>query len=188
MDHKHFAQVREQSNAKPSTFKMGRWANDDEVAIITSLLSLYMIRNYFECGTANGWTAAQAYCAMETASPGVPLNCHTWDIVDRPQVETPYLNLVVHHIESFDTGVGAVLAETRGRKLIFIDGDHTGQAPINDFRAVEKFLRIGDVVVFHDSLGEAPVARAIARVRENHPRWKYVEHKTRRGVGVFEVY
>jgi len=181
MDLDHFKQIRE--TADPSKFKLGRWANDDEVSILTSLAELYQLRNYFECGTANGWSAAHVSCAM-----GEGANLHSWDVVERAQVPSHYLDRVERHIASFETGVGAVLSQTRGRKLIFIDGDHTGGAPTRDFQAVEKFLRIGDFVVFHDTAGEAPVARAVEKVKEWHPRWRFVHHPTRRGVGVFEVY
>lgn len=77
----------------------------------------------------------------------------------------------------------AALAEATGRRwnLVFIDGNHSGDSPLNDARVVDRLAADDAVVMFHD-LAFPDVARGFAHLRAQG--WQTMVYLTMQLVGV----
>lgn len=129
-----------------SLFKVERWVTPQEGASLLTLIEAHGIRTFLESGTANGYSALWAAFAGSAVI--------TWDIVERPKLwdhvpETaPYADRIECRVAPF----GDQLPQTVGPRMWFIDGDHTAEGVLRDWRVVRMCAQLGDVVVFHDVL------------------------------------
>lgn len=166
--------------ADRSLFKVERWVTPEEGMCLHVLIQAHGIRSYLECGTANGYSALWAMAAM-----GDDGRVNTWDIVDRPKIW--------HHVDAFAAGGAKVVCNhgpfpgfiagrlPDGPSLWFIDGNHSYQSVLHDWRAVRLLAEDGDVVVFHDLFGFPGIAKLHSELI-GHFRGGVLY--TRRGMGV----
>lgn len=158
--------------ASPTTseFKKERWITIEEAQVIYDLIvGNESISDYFECGTANGYSTCWATLALRTKTC-CPL-AHTWDLHDRPKVwELPKLagvkRCIQFHNEKYNDSIAYWVDSERPRSvnveeygltpahaLFFIDGDHRMRSARNDIRNSIRASEPGDIILLHDIKG-----------------------------------
>lgn len=165
-----FKKIIEIRNADRSLFKTERWLSISEVFILYTLIQEHSIKNYIECGTANGYsTVVAAYSLLNKLKweqknwVSIPYSptIRTFDIIDRPKVwNLSGLEFIKDKISFVQKDFTSDLAISRS-SLIFIDGDHSLAGVTRDWEAVESLISSDDIVLFHDVITEIGVARLI---------------------------
>ena len=170
-------------NSPNKEFNKARWATIEEVNIIFDLIQERQVKTYIEIGTANGWSTAWALSALQ--SDGI---AHTIDVVKRPLIkeveEDPRL---IRHIGDSKDNISSILKGCVGKKLLFIDGDHSYTGVLADYTAVKSHLNEGDLILFHDTSGERRIGRFIQRNIDNNACFKVSSFDTRNGMVLGEV-
>lgn len=143
-------------------------ASSEEAACLYNLASLFRGKRGLEIGTHFGWTGAHLLAA------GLRLDC-----ID-PEFANPKREAAIR--EAFDAVPGhlpyrlwagfspAIVPEARASapepwSFAFIDGNHDGDGPRDDAKAVLNFLAQDALVVFHD-LTSPFVERGLAVFRD----------------------
>jgi len=148
--------------AMPSdqTFKRERWITVTEAQVIYDLMidPKNNIGDYFECGTANGFSTCWATVALQRKTYSTWV--HTWDPHDRPKVwDLPELNEakrdIKFHLEKYTYSLPYWVDIERplspdSRALFFIDGDHRYHPARNDIRTTLRASQSGDIILLHD--------------------------------------
>lgn len=177
-------EIRRKAESDPS-IKISRWATNEEVKILADCVAKLKIPIVLECGTANGWST------MWMASVLPPHGeLTTFDIVMRPWVflGTEFERNINFVLGSFSENVSTVCDRYKDQnKFFFIDGLHTYRGVREDFEAVKKNTMSGDIIMFHDTIGEVGVARLMPEIREEFPFWENIKYSTRNGMEKFKV-
>jgi hypothetical protein len=170
--------------SKWSSDNLVYWVTDAEAAILFSEVVTCQPEVVLEAGTANGWTAAWMSLALDELNSEALI--HTFDIVDKPHIEP--LSRVRYYLEPFHIG-GARLAANyiNERKLIFIDGDHSGIGVHNDYEAIASYLNKGDVVIFHDTQGELGCYTKSKKIRRIGNYTTFRHYYTRNGISSYQI-
>jgi predicted O-methyltransferase YrrM len=140
------------------------WASIDEYALMFTFSHIYTPDNVVEVGTCNG-VSALAFAV------GIPGNVYTWDIVAKTKRDagTSLEDKIVRHIGDY-ANAAPVLATIQGRKLFFIDGDHTIEGCLKDIETSMPYLNPGDTLVFHDAYSTKAVRFAISTAINEIPK------------------
>jgi predicted O-methyltransferase YrrM len=155
--------------------KKGRWVTVEEGRLLLQLATTYQPDVIFESGTANGLSAAWMY------GSGRPII--TFDPIDRMKLWERLGVDGIEYVRDKFSSVDSRYPEMAGwKKLFFIDGEHTSSGVLEDIEAVKRFAKLGDMVVFHDTI-DTPIIRAIHRLKDIHAL-TYKQYCTARGVGV----
>ena len=83
--------------------------------------------------------------------------------------------------------ISSILKGCVGKKLLFIDGDHSYTGVLADYTAVKSHLNEGDLILFHDTSGERRIGRFIQRHIDNNACFKVSSFDTRNGMVLGEV-
>lgn len=177
-------------------FKKERWITIEEAQVIYNLIIEHDISDYFECGTANGFSTCWATLALQKGTC-CPI-AHTWDPHDRPKVwDLPELagakRSIQFHNEKYNASLmywvdierprSVNVAEfglTPGRVLFFVDGDHRWRAAKNDIRNTMKAAEPGDILLMHDVKGYEGLKLRFETFTQTH-RTQFFD--TQRGMG-----
>jgi len=176
------ARIKLARDMKDGGFRTEWWSSLNEYPIFYSLIAIYNIDNVIECGTNAG---ASALCFASGL-----VNCkkegkvYTWDIEKINGIDegTNMEHRVVRHLESFSE---AKIPNVVGKRLIFIDGDHSYETCLADLRHIEVFARKGDVVLIHDIVKHGPVKDATVDFLKDKDKI-YKEIPTSCGIGIIE--
>lgn len=166
-----------------SETNFARWIRDDEGKILRELIRLSGATRYYESGTCNGYSACWAFEALSSKKGDVytfdPVNRNKiWDVIDIGLAK----NQIHYFQEKFSGGIGRLLQHRLIFPIaIFIDGDHGCEAITDELNAIKKFLRSGDLIVFHDAR-ERKVGKTIFRFLRHAPECRSLEFKTRRQI------
>lgn len=161
-----------------------RWATDAEVFILFTEVMACKPEVILECGTANGWTAAWMSMALKELQSDALI--HTFDITLREHIRP--LDNVRYYLEPFHIGGSRVAKEYADtHKLIFIDGNHKRVAVQQDFDSVSPFLKLGDVIIFHDTIREPGLCRFIHDFDRTLDCGRTVRYATRNGITVYTI-
>lgn len=143
-----------------SSERPGRWCTVDEGVILYTLVIANSVDEVLECGTANGYST----CWLALSGREV----HTWDPVTRPKVweqEPAALSALKMHINTytapFDVGMREIHTAP-GKRLVFVDGDHSRGAFKQDLTAARDVAHPGDIIVLHDVRGYRWIGRELA--------------------------
>ena len=155
-------------------FNRGRWVTLEEAHL------LYMVGKeeapdcIFESGTANG------YSTLWLSLVGCPVV--TFDPVARPKVWDVLGSIPdnVSYVKDSFSSVVERYKDVGGKRVFFIDGDHSSSGIQKDCEALKEYANRGDVVLFHD-LTERPVLRAWMRMAPY--ALESMSYPTRRCVG-----
>lgn len=129
--------------------KAERWMTIEEAHVLHTVVKISRCKNYFESGTANGFSSCWAALARAK-------NITTWDPIDRPKIwnlesELRTLgNLITYKQEKFEDGLPSI-ANREGTSLFFIDGNHSPTPFKKESRALLRNIRKGDWIIFHDT-------------------------------------
>lgn len=167
----------------PSKYKFARWTPAEELDYIVQICKDAGISLIVESGTANGWSAC--YFASEG------INVFTYDVVERPQLlDDPLLDdhlFIKAHIGftvgKFSDEVGRILPIKEEPVCFFIDGDHSRKAVFDDFQAIQKSLKQGDIVIF-DDINEIPCLKAVLKIAQETGHILQKKEFPRRKIGV----
>lgn len=167
-------------------YKRARWITAEEAQFIYDIIREKNIENFFEIGTANGFSSSIAAAAI--LSTGLLPNIHTWDIISRFKIyeeEEAFIDLMPHikfHNKMFNM---KDIPRTAKSSLFFIDGDHTSEGVNRDWNSVKTHLTTGDTVIFHDLYGYRCILKLIIRL-EKDPKYKVERIRTERGLGIVQ--
>lgn len=130
------------------------WSTNDEALYLYSLCLLAKCDRVIEGGTCNGWSTS--WLAMALEDRGAPGKVHTFDIEEKTVIfeGTDIESRIDRRIAPFHEGIHAVAKGEYLRTLYFIDGDHTEVGVRNDWQAVQRYMRVNDIAVFHDTRRE----------------------------------
>jgi len=167
-------------------YSPGRWVTVDEGEILRNIGRLCPeVKNYYECGTANGYSTCWAILGLSSEA-----NIHTFDVVDRPKVwNESAFNLsqfkprVNFHLGSFEKGIGSLLDDREGSSIFFIDGEHSVGGVSRDWHAIRSYLRRGDVIILHDLIMRN-VAKNWQRIKTANITSRFIDFETKRCIGV----
>jgi predicted O-methyltransferase YrrM len=170
---------------------VGEWVNPEEGKVLKFLVERYRVKNVFESGTSNGYSAL--WMAAGLGETGLvhtfdPAN-HTklWAVEDTKGVS----NRIIYHNEPYAVGIDDIaspIVDARvGPNLFFLDGDHSTDGLREDFDAIKTHLRKGDLIVFHDTYGLRYVGRFVQRLIEGDELFDpaRLDFETRRGMVCF---
>lgn len=128
----------------------GAWCKPNEAMIIYAALQAMDTKIVYESGTCNGWSASWAALAM-----GEEGHVYTFDIIDKPKIyaSTALEPRITQTISPFSEGVKPFIRSRNpdDKIAVFIDGDHSTEVCKADLAAVEPYLRVNDLVFFHDT-------------------------------------
>lgn len=163
----------------PGSYKraMGFLMQPHEVLFLYGLVLREQPDIIFESGTALGWSASW----MALASKARVI---TYDPVDRDKL---FNRNFIFVNDKFSTVRSDLSSLNDDKKLFLIDGDHTKKGLLEDFCAIEEFLRLGDIVVLHDIIREGGVRSGFKKIQNKHPNWKYELIRTFNGIEVITV-
>jgi cephalosporin hydroxylase len=131
---------------KPRCKDPGAWCTIDEALALYTLLRAQNIQTVYESGTCNGWSASWAALAG--------CEVYTYDIEIKPQIyEGTSLEHMIHQtISPFHKGVKEIIGDRPNHPIaVFIDGDHNTESCQADLDAVVSYLRVNDLLFFHDT-------------------------------------
>jgi len=143
------------------------YASVEEAACLHALAQMFAGKRGLEIGTHYGWTAAHLMAA------GLRLDCIDpvfTDATHAADVRRPLDAVQAKYAGTYRLWAGGspemvatarVAADGASWSFAFIDGNHDGDAPANDARAVIPHLADDAVVVFHD-LTSPHVERGLA--------------------------
>ena len=136
--------IRSQLNSQIDKFKLARWITEKEAEVLCDLIKEHNIEEVYESGTANGYSS----CKMSETG----IHIVTFDPYDRLKIwDEPEFEFYKDQIEYINTEFSALQLEPiEGKRLFFIDGDHSGVGATEDVEAVLKYIAPGDVIVLHD--------------------------------------
>lgn len=136
--------IRSKLSEQSQKFKTERWVTEGEAEFLCKLIKDHNIKEVYESGTANGYSA----CKMsETGVPVITFDPHDrFKIWNEPEFEF-YKDKIEYVQASFET---LTLDPIKGKRLFFIDGDHSGVRATADVNTVLKYIDVGDVIVLHD--------------------------------------
>ena len=148
-----------------------RWMTVDEAYILAGVAKEYDY--FFECGTANGWSALWA--------AAVGCKVYTFDPVDRWKVYENYPEAeerIVYIDSTWAEGLPQYINdEIKGRSCCFIDGEHDYQNALSDWQAAEPWF---DTIVFHDTK-MGGVLRVVFSIPDTYYK---IVIPTSRGIGI----
>jgi predicted O-methyltransferase YrrM len=162
------------------------WSSIDEYALMFTFSYVYNPDNIIEVGTCNG-VSSMSFAMGLRNKPG---HVYTWDLFAKQQVDagTDLSPKIIRHIGDY-TYSDDVLNTISGRKLFFIDGDHSIEGCLKDIVTSLPYFNQGDTMVFHDANSYPGVSKAITRALNELPKLKAMV--TRRihlpGLNGFEV-
>ena len=171
-----------------SLFRKERWLTSEESHALQTIIITERIRNYYECGTANGFSAAWALLGVRRQDPGGVV--HTWDpysrtkIWDHPDCPSSVRDGIIYHPQRFDQGMQTDYQRGLGRSLFFIDGDHRLSSVNTDYEAALSRAADEDLIVLHDVIGYAHIGE---KFRTWGARGRSAFLPTDRGIGVIWV-
>lgn len=160
--------------------EVGYCSTIDEVFLYYTIAKEVKPDVIFESGTALGWSSFW----WAFGSPETPV--YTWDIAMRDQ----YWNRpnITKLQGSFDKEIAELIERYKNdKKLFFLDSDHHWRVILNEFYAIAPFVKVGDVLVFHDSIGERGVIKALGKINKLRPEWKRIDYLTSNGVTAYTV-
>ncbi len=168
---------------REGTYKLARWASEEEAQILYANVIEYRPDLIVECGTANGWTIA--WMAAAALSLGKKIEVITVDISNRPKF---YIDPAVEYVVGDFSLIASDILEPRQdiSKLIFLDGDHSYNGVRRDWDSICSYIKSGDVVLFHDSKGERGVRRCVRQLKRSELYYAK-DYKTHNGITRFQV-
>lgn len=130
-------------------FKRQRWVTIEEGHVLNSIVEEEVPHFIFESGTANGYSTM--WLALQGGS------VFTFDPVNRPKVwdDTGKPSFVYYTEGKFSTMIESADIPP-GKKLFFIDGNHSDHGVREDLEVVLKVIKPGDVIVLHDTHDRCP--------------------------------
>lgn len=136
------------------------WSLIDEYPIMLAFTYLYEPDNIIEVGTCNG-VSSMSYAVGLKNKPG---HVYTWDLYSKSHADdgTDLSEKIIRHIDDY-ANAGPILAGIPGRKLFFIDGDHSIEGCFKDIVTSLPYVNPGDVMVFHDADSYKGVSYAITK-------------------------
>jgi hypothetical protein len=144
---RHLKEEYKKDTRAGGDLRLRGWSSFDEYPILFALPRIYEVDNVIEVGTCNG---ASALClAHNLPKEG---KVFTWDITNKYKVYdgTNLAKKIYSTTQPYQTA--DVLLRIPGRKLFFIDGDHTTEGVTQDIETSLPFFNEGDVMVFHDTI------------------------------------
>jgi predicted O-methyltransferase YrrM len=114
--------------------------------IFHAICRLYQPMNVLESGTNLGLSSVVWAFSM-------PGEVRTWDVKAfdiRAEDYTPYKKRIIRHVGKFDEATDTQLT-VEGKKLVFIDGDHSAVGSRKDFDRIRPKLVKDDIILFHDT-------------------------------------
>lgn len=159
-----------------SKYKVERWITIEEAQILLDVINTENIQYYYECGTANGFSACWAASAKNV------IEVHTWDPVDRAKLYDEFSTLrlkITFHNAKYNEAIGKI--SHLGKSLFFIDGDHKMRPARSDINHTLKCAKPGDIIVLHDVLGYDWLQ---GRMNEFLTTHKAELRATKRGMGI----
>lgn len=152
------------------------WSGLFEYPVFFSLISTYDIDNVVESGTCAGCSSLTFATALDLENK--PGKVYTWDVTSRPGVDegSRLADRIIRYVGSFSGLDSHVVSQIEGKRLFFIDGDHTYEGCKSDFETTLPLLRKGDVVAFHDAKTHEPVHKAIIDVLKSTLMEDRVKH------------
>lgn len=175
------------SSKKGEKFKRERWVTLEEAIVLYTIIHTENIQNYYESGTANGYSCSWATLAI-LQNEIIP-NVHTWDPHNRDKIWEDFSifknfkKLINFHNEAFVTATKQ--NKLPSRSLYFIDGDHSESGFKEDFMLLKKLITKGDIIVLHDLYGGYPYIRKNFEDFCKDKRYKIVP--TDRGMGIIWI-
>ena len=172
------------TNKEGEEFKRERWVTIEEAHLLYNLVYLEGVQNYYESGTANGYSASWATLAI-LQNATVP-NSHTWDphnrdkIWEKFSVFKNFKKLINFHNEEFVSS--KKMNKIPSRSLFFIDGSHSQAGFSQDFDHVKRMAVKGDIIMVHDALRGYPYILTIFEDFCTGKKYKVVP--TERGIGI----
>ena len=172
------------TNKAGEAYKRERWVTFEEALLLYNMLYLEEIQNYYESGTANGYSSTWATLAI--LQNNIMPNVHTWDPHNRDKiwegfsVFKNFKKLITFHNEEF-VNVKKI-NKLPSKSLFFIDGSHTQGGFTEDFEAVKRLATKGDIIMVHDALKGYPYILTEFQNFSKGKRNKVVP--TDRGVGI----
>jgi predicted O-methyltransferase YrrM len=172
-------------------FDSREWVNDEEGKVLQFLADRYRVKNAFESGTCNGYSAL---CLASGMGEGGKV--YTFDPDPLPKLWTQedledLEEKIVYQEKPFADGLEEVarpIVDARvGPNLFFLDGEHTQTGLEEDFKAIRPLLRKGDLIVFHDTYGMRHVGKFVQRLTEGDELCDPArrDFETRRGMVCF---
>lgn len=160
------------------------WLSRDEASLLYNNARQFAGKPALEIGCFCGWST----CHLALA--GLDL-----DVIDPILSRTDFAEMVrgclrtagvhkrvrLHGGESPATVEQLAGASGRGWSLIFIDGDHSGDAPRRDAEVCARYAADDAMILFHD-LASPDVARGLAFYRDNG--WQTLVYQTMQIMGV----
>lgn len=175
------------SNKAGEAYKRERWVTIEEATVLYTILHIEEIQNYYESGTANGYSSSWATLAI--LQNGLIPNVHTWDLHNRNkiwEIHSVFKNfqkLIMFHNEPF------IKAKKQNklpsRSLYFIDGDHTRSGFREDFELVKKLAIKGDIILLHDIITSYEYIKKDFEKFSKDKRHKIIP--TDRGMGIIWI-
>lgn len=143
------------SNKEGETYKRERWVTLEEAIVLYTITCTESIQNYYESGTANGYSSS--WVALAIIQNGLVPNVHTWDPHNRDKIWEKFSifknfkKLITFHNEVFINAIKQNRAPNKS--LYFIDGGHSESDFLQDLDHVNRIHTKGDILIVHDVSG-----------------------------------
>lgn len=126
------------------------WSARGDYLIYYLLARIYSPDNVLECGTCAGMSAMVWALGLKHARKKG--HVHTVDVRHCAGIDeaSDLRAMIIRHHGAFATLASKLMASLSGRRLIYIDGDHTKAVVHAEVMAVRSHLRRNDVIVLHD--------------------------------------
>lgn len=175
-------------NNLPSHLRFGTM-HESEFRILYEYIRSLRPEFLYECGTCRGISALVSALALKSCEGK---KVHTFDLENRPIGEKLWLNTnlenrIEFHHGRFSSKVPNIIRNrTINPIFVTIDGAHKYHNVVQDYSAIEPYLKSGDIVFFHDTiLFHSHVGRFLKELEEKG--YNITNHETPVGVGVLKV-
>lgn len=156
---------------------IGVLSQDESMILYNAALS-FEGKAALEIGCHLGWSTAhlaKGGVKLDVVDPRLSANQHGRFVEE--SLERVGVRDGVELWAGYSPEIIPAVAKARGEpwELVFIDGDHDGEAPAEDFEAVEPYCAENACVYFHDVVAPAVLAAVLQAARKG---WKYRFYNT----------